>query len=105
MDPREFTPAQLDGTADIKQDYMSSLDYPGSDKVLTTKARKKLKASTFALPGRRYPLNNRAHAANALARVSQFGSPAEKAKVRSAVHKKYPSIGKSSKSKKAGRSK
>ena len=61
--------------------------------VLTSKARKALPTSTFALPGRRaYPLNNPSHARNALARVSQHGTPAEKAKVRAAVKRKYPSI-------------
>ena len=38
---------------------------------LTTKARKELKPSKFALPGGRYPVNDRAHAANAKARASQ----------------------------------
>jgi len=61
---------------------------------LTTAARKKLPTSTFALPGRRYPLPDRSHAANALARVSQHGTPAEKAKVRAAVHRRYPTMGK-----------
>jgi hypothetical protein len=36
------------------------------------------------------------HARNALARVSQHGTPAEKKQVRAAVAKKYPGIGKSS---------
>ena len=60
---------------------------------LTTKARKALPRGDFALPGRRYPLNDPYHARNALARVSQHGSPAEKSKVRAAVHRKYPGIG------------
>jgi hypothetical protein len=63
---------------------------------LTTKARKALPTSTFALPGRRYPINDSNHARNALARVSQFGSSSEKSRVRSAVHRKYPSIGSTS---------
>lgn len=61
---------------------------------LTTKQRKQLKGSSFALPGRRYPINNPSHARNALSRVSQHGSSTEKAKVRAAVKRKYPSIGK-----------
>lgn len=62
---------------------------------LTTKARKAIKTSNFALPKKRaYPIEDRSHARNALARVSQFGSPAEKSKVRAAVHRKYPSMGK-----------
>lgn len=62
---------------------------------LTTAARKKIKTSNFALPGRRYPIEDRSHAANALARVSQHGTSAEKATVRAKVHRKYPSIGRS----------
>jgi hypothetical protein len=38
---------------------------------LTTKKRNALPASDFALPGRRYPVNDRAHAANAKARATQ----------------------------------
>lgn len=61
---------------------------------LTYAARKKLKKGSFALPGKRaYPIENASHARNALARVSQFGSPAEKATVRAAVKRRYPSIG------------
>ena len=39
---------------------------------LTTKARKKLPKSTFAGPGRSYPIPDRSHAANAMARASQM---------------------------------
>lgn len=71
--------------------------------VLTTKQRTKLPKSQFALPGKgegpqgkgagSYPIPDRSHAANALARVSQHGSPAEKKAVRAKVHKKYPDMG------------
>jgi hypothetical protein len=38
-----------------------------------------LPTSEFAEPGeRKYPVSDKSHAANARARVSQFGSPAEK---------------------------
>lgn len=61
---------------------------------LTSQARNNLAAKSFAEPGKRaYPINDANHARNALARVSQYGSPAEKAKVRAAVHKKFPGIG------------
>jgi hypothetical protein len=56
---------------------------------LTTKQRKSLSSKSFALPGRRYPIEDRSHAQNAKARVSQFGTPAEKAKVDSAVKRRY----------------
>ena len=60
---------------------------------LTYKQRKRLKSSSFAIPSKRkYPINDRSHAVNALARVSQHGTPAEKAQVRRAVYKKYPSL-------------
>ena len=40
---------------------------------LTTKKRKGLRASTFGLPGsRKYPMPDRAHAANAKARATQM---------------------------------
>lgn len=38
---------------------------------LTTKARDALPDDAFALPGRRYPIHDKAHARNALARASQ----------------------------------
>jgi len=70
---------------------------------LTTGARQKLKSSQFALPGKgtgkggkgpgSYPIPDKSHARNALARVAQHGSE-EKAKVRAKVKAKYPSIGK-----------
>jgi hypothetical protein len=64
-------------------------------KDLSTKDRKKLSKKSFALPGRRkYPIPDKAHARNALARVAQNGTPAEQKKVRAAVKKRFPSIGK-----------
>lgn len=59
---------------------------------LTTERRNALPDSAFAGPGRSYPIEDAAHARNALARVSQFGSPAEKAEVRRKVHARYPGI-------------
>lgn len=59
---------------------------------LTTKQRKKLPLKAFALGGRRYPIEDKAHARNALARVSQFGTPSEKSRVRSAVGRRFPTI-------------
>jgi len=65
---------------------------------LSTTQRKAIPDKAFAEPDKRkYPIENEAHARNALARVSQFGTPAEKAKVKRAVKKKYPSIDKSEK--------
>jgi len=59
---------------------------------LTAKTRKALPSKDFALPGRRYPVEDKSHARNALARVAQHGSPAEKATVRRKVASKYPGI-------------
>lgn len=56
---------------------------------LTSKQRNALPGSDFALGGRRYPIEDRSHARNALARVSQFGTSSEKATVRAKVKAKY----------------
>lgn len=61
---------------------------------LTAEKRKNLKRSSFVFPGKRsYPINDLNHARNALARAAQKGSPSEQARVRAAVHKKFPSVG------------
>jgi hypothetical protein len=63
--------------------------------LLSTRARKALPKKAFGIPEKRaYPIEDPNHARNALARVSQHGTPAQKAQVRAAVHRKYPSIGK-----------
>ena len=60
---------------------------------LTEEERKKLKAKSFVFPKeRRYPIHDRAHGANALARVTQYGSPEEKAAVRRAVCSRYSDL-------------
>jgi hypothetical protein len=61
--------------------------------VLTAAARRRIPTGSFALGGRRYPIHDKAHARNALARVSQHGTPSEKATVRAAVHRRFPGIG------------
>jgi hypothetical protein len=58
--------------------------------------RDALPSSDFAVPGRKYPINDPNHARNALSRVAANGSSEEKAEVRSAVSRKYPGIGKKS---------
>lgn len=59
---------------------------------LTAAKRNKLPASTFAGPGRSYPINDLSHARNALARASGNAGPELKAHIRAAVHKKFPGI-------------
>lgn len=60
---------------------------------LTSRGRKRMKASSFALPKqRKYPIDTKNRARNALSRVAQYGTSAENAQVRRAVKKQYPSI-------------
>ena len=65
---------------------------------LTTAKRKAIPSKDFAGPDRSYPINDASHARNALARVSQHGSPALKSRVRAAVKRKYPGIKQAGKS-------
>jgi len=72
--------------------------------IMKAAQRKRLPSSSFALPGKgagkegkgsgSYPIPDASHARNALARVSQHGTPAEKATVRRKVAAKFPGIGK-----------
>ena len=58
---------------------------------LTTTRRKRLRDTDFAIPSKRkYPIHDREHAANALARVSQVGTRSEQETVRRAVCRRYP---------------
>lgn len=60
---------------------------------LSYKKRKGLPKQSFAIPeDRSYPINDKSHARNALARVSQHGTSEEKKKVRAAVKRKFPKI-------------
>lgn len=62
---------------------------------LSTTARNEIPSSKFALPSqRKYPIEDKSHARNALARVSQHGDSALRARVAAKVHAKYPDIGK-----------
>ena len=72
------------------------------EKKLSYKERQNLSKGEFALPGKgggpegkqggSYPIPDESHARNALARVSQHGTSAEKAKVKAAVERKFPGI-------------
>jgi len=62
--------------------------------TLSAKAREKLRPSDFVFPKtRQYPIPDENHARNALARVAQYGTAAEKAAVQAAVRRKFPKIG------------
>ena len=93
----------------IENEEMSPLIRATIDKIhsmredkLSYKERQKLPKGDFALPGKgdgpegkqggSYPIPDESHARNALARVSQHGSEAEKRKVKSAVERKFPNI-------------
>ena len=69
----------------------------------TKAGRKAMSPSNFALPGKKYRIDDAPHARNALARVQQHGTPAEKKAVKSKVAKRFPSIGKTSRRKKGGK--
>jgi hypothetical protein len=85
----------------VKKGWRSKADH------LSSKERQDMPRADFALPGHgkgpegkgagAYPINDASHARNALSRVSRYGTPDEKAKVRAAVHAKFPSIGSGSK--------
>ena len=68
-------------------------------KELTTEGREHIKSKNFALNAKQsdtgkpaYPIHDKAHAANALARVKQFGSPKEKSEVYKDVARKFPEL-------------
>jgi hypothetical protein len=60
--------------------------------VLTAKKRKALKPEDFALPPDDYPMEDRAHAINALARGKQHASPEDYKTIKSRVCKRYPGL-------------
>lgn len=59
---------------------------------LTAATRSAIPTKEFALPGRRFPIEDASHARNALSRAAAKGGSVE-ATVRAKVHAKYPSIG------------
>ena len=59
---------------------------------LNAAARNALSDRDFALPHRTYPIPDENHARVALSRISQHGTPAEQARVKAAVHRKFPGI-------------
>jgi hypothetical protein len=84
--------------SDVYADGVAGHNYLMAKDLSSTKQRKKLNKKSFALPGKRkYPIPDKAHARNALARVAQHGTPAEQKKVKAAVRTRFPSIGKKGK--------
>lgn len=88
MPPAKKTPAKTPTPPAGKSTSKSSKPAPNT----------KAPPGSYALPGGgpggadAYPINTRARGANALARVTQNGTPAEQAKVRAAVKRKYPDL-------------
>lgn len=60
---------------------------------LTAAQRRKIPSKDFALPGGRYPINDKNHAKAALSRAAHNASPEQEAEIRRKVHQKYPSMG------------
>lgn len=61
--------------------------------AISARKRRSLPRSAFGDPkNRKYPLDTKARARNALSRVAQHGSPALQRRVRAKVRRKYPSI-------------
>ena len=59
---------------------------------LTQEERDKLSKKDFALPGGRYPIPDRSHGANAMARATQHATPEEKAQIKKKVCSKYSDL-------------
>jgi hypothetical protein len=64
---------------------------------LSAAQRRKLPAKDFALGKGKEPINDRSHAEAALTMGMRNKSPEQKARIRAAVHRKYPDLGKSRK--------
>ncbi len=62
------------------------------ERHLSAAARRSLPQDDFALPGRRYPVEDKAHARDALSRVSANGTAEEKSRVRAKVCRKFPGM-------------
>lgn len=71
----------------------SSLSKRTNARRNTKAGRKRMGSKSFALPGKKkYRIDDKAHARNALARVAQHGTSAEKKQVRAKVTRRFPSL-------------
>lgn len=71
---------------------------------LSSKKRRALPKTSFALPSKRaYPVHDKKHARAALSMVAKHGTKSEQKAVRAKVRSRYPSIGKTSRRKKGGK--
>jgi len=68
-----------------------------SKSVLSAEGREKIKSKNFVYPGSKsYPIHDRAHARNALARAAQSKTKGSYEKVAAKVHRRFPDIGRGS---------
>jgi len=98
-DPTRDTPTYFESLQKIIDEELEAVL---SEKDLSADERRDLPDSDFALPGKgegpkgkqagSYPVPDEKHARSALSLVAQHGTPEEKAKVRAAVKRKFPSI-------------
>lgn len=71
----------------------SALSARTNRKRNTTTGRDAMAAAQFGLPAqKKYRIDDPAHARNALGRVAQNGTPAEKQQVKTRVARRYPGI-------------
>lgn len=89
---RPAEPMPMDDWGDDEGDDWMGESARLREAPLDAKKRNALDDSDFALPGRKYPIDTPERARSALARVQQFGSDSDKAKVLAAVKKKYPDM-------------
>lgn len=59
---------------------------------LNAARRNKLPSKDFAGPGRSYPIEDKAHAKDALARAAHNASPEERKSIAEKVHRKFPGM-------------
>jgi predicted transcriptional regulator len=70
--------------------YKKRQNLPDSSFAIVRTVKNKITGKTRKI--RNYPINDLAHAKNALARVAAHGSPEEKKAIRSKVCKRYPNL-------------
>lgn len=89
---------ESDETEDFDSGEEEFLQTEVEERDLSTKARKNLPDSAFALPGRKYPIHDESHARNALARAAQMlkAGKLSRSQYETIVRKvksKYPQMG------------
>lgn len=103
MDHLEEFPDYYTRLKKMEHQAEKALESKKEARVLTQKGREQIKSKNFAIPKGdgpgdtgKYPIHDERHAKTALTYVEQHGTPSEKAKVYSAVAKKYPGLSRES---------